>query len=154
MKHLLQTLVLAFGIASGPLAAWAEDDSKISTLTIQTTSAIYSFTTEIALSPEAKERGLMFRQNMPVDQAMLFVFDPPQPVQFWMKNTLIPLDMIFVRTDGTIAAIAENAVPQSLDVNGVQEPVADVIEVAGGVTRQLGIHMGDHVGGAAFTQPN
>lgn len=80
---------------------------------------------------------------------MLFVFNPPQMVQFWMENTLIPLDMIFVRPDGTIAAIKDSAAPQSLDIIPSPEPVADVIEVAGGVTRMLGIHPGDHVSGAA-----
>jgi len=157
--RLFLRLLLLFCALSAPLlvwgsAAWADDDIKISTLTIQTPNAIFSFFTEIAVSPDAKERGLMFRQKMPEDQAMLFDFKPPQPVQMWMKNTLIPLDMIFVRADGSIAAIAENAVPQSLDVIGVQEPVAAVIELAGGVTRHLGIHKGDHVGGAAFSQAN
>lgn len=154
MKRVFQVLAFACWAFTAPISAWAEDDIKLSTLTVQTPGAFYSFFTEVAVSPEAKERGLMFRQKMPEDQAMLFEFMPPQPVQFWMKNTLIPLDMIFVRPDGTIAAIAENAVPQSLDTIGVQEPVAAVVEVAGGVTRRLGIHKGDHVGGAAFPVQN
>jgi uncharacterized protein len=150
-------LATAFCAASMALAlfcqaACADDDIRLSTLTVQTASGLQNFFTEVAMSPEAKERGLMFRQKMPEDQAMLFDFNPPQPVQMWMKNTLIPLDMIFVRPDGTIVAIAENTVPQSLDVIGVQEPVAAVIEVAGGVTRKLGIHKGLHVGGPAFPQ--
>ena len=143
-------IALLFWVVLLPSWACAQDDVALSTLSIQTPNSTYSFTTEIALSEEAKERGLMFRQKMPEDQAMIFAFSPPQPVKFWMKNTLIPLDMIFVRADGTIAAIAENAVPQSLDQIGVAEPVAAVVEVAGGVTHKLGIHMGDHVGGAAF----
>ena len=137
-----------------PSLLHAQDDGALSSLTIQTQSATYSFRTEIAATLEAKERGLMFRQAMPENQAMIFEFSPPQPVQFWMKNTLIPLDMIFVRADGVIAAIAENAVPNSLDPIGVSEPVAAVIEVAGGVARKDGIHKGDHVSGAAFHPQN
>ncbi len=151
MKRVLLILLLVF---CTPWLAWADVDLKISTLAIQTKTTSHYFLTEIAVSPEARERGLMFRQLMPIDQAMLFEFNPPQPVQMWMKNTLVALDMIFVRSDGTIAAIAENAVPQSLDVIGVQEPVAAVVEVAGGVTRRLGIRNGDHVGGPAFPAQN
>lgn len=149
---LLVSLCLWMCLATLP--AFAVDDTTLSTLIIQTPNSSLSFFTEVAVSPEAKERGLMFRQVMPEDQAMLFEFSPPQPVQFWMKNTLISLDIIFVRADGTIAAIAENAVPKSLDTIGVQEPVAAVVEIAGGVAKKRGIHKGDHVGGAAFPALN
>ena len=145
--------VVLFSFPSPPLLH-AQDDGALSSLTIQTQSATYSFRTEIAATLEAKERGLMFRQVLPENQAMIFEFSPPQPVQFWMKNTVIPLDMIFVRANGVIAAIAENAVPNSLDPIGVSEPVAAVIEVAGGVARKDGIHKGDHVSGAAFHPQN
>ena len=145
--------VALFGFLA-PALLYAQDDGALSSLTIQTQSATYSFRTEIAATLEAKERGLMFRRVLPENQAMIFEFSPPQPVQFWMKNTFIPLDMIFVRADGVIAAIAENAVPNSLDPIGVSEPVAAVIEVAGGVARKDGIHKGDHVSGAAFHPQN
>ena len=143
-------LALAFLWCFGSSTARADDDTRISTLTIQTHDATVSFLTEIAISEDAKERGLMFRQIMPENQAMLFAFSPPQPVQFWMKNTLIALDLIFVRADGTIADIKENAVPKSLAIIDEEEPVVAVIEVAGGVTHKRGIHKGDHVGGAAL----
>lgn len=136
------------------LAATAGAEFTLSTLTIRTPVKTYSFFTEVAVTSEAKEQGLMFRQSIAVDHAMLFDFNPPQAVQMWMKDTLIPLDMIFVRSDGRIVKIIENAKPESLDIIGAAEPVADVIEVAGGLTRKLGIHAGDHVGGAALTHHN
>ena len=154
MKRVKFILGVALFSFSSPAMMLAQDDSALSTLTIQTQNSTYSFRTEIAATPEAKERGLMFRQALPENQAMIFEFSPPQPVQFWMKNTLIPLDMIFVRGDGVIAGVAENAVPGSLDPIGVGEPVAAVIEVAGGVAHKDGIHKGDHVSGAAFHPQN
>ena len=153
-RRLWQGLGLVVGLLWLSTAAIAGAQFTLSTLTIQTPVKTYSFFTEVAVSQAAKEQGLMFRQSIAPDHAMLFDFNPPQKVQMWMKDTLIPLDMIFVRSDGKIVSIAENAKPESLDVIGVAEPVADVIEVAGGLTRKLGIHAGDHVSGAAFTHHN
>jgi len=87
----------------------------------------------------------MFRQALGPAQGMIFPYDPPQPASFWMKNTLIPLDMIFVRADGTIARIEANAVPLSLDPVPAGEPVAAVLEIAGGRSAELGIGPGDKV---------
>jgi uncharacterized protein len=81
---------------------------------------------------ELRARGLMFRQRLPEDRGMLFDFESPRPVSMWMKNTYISLDMLFIREDGTIAYIAENTVPKSLDTIGVSEPVLGVLELAGG----------------------
>ena len=154
LRRLWQSFGFVVGLLWFSLSAMAGAQFTLSTLTIQTTDKTYSFFTEVAVSQAAKEQGLMFRQSIAADHAMLFDFNPPQKVQMWMKDTLIPLDMIFVRRDGSIISIAENAKPESLDVIGVAEPVADVIEVAGGLTHKLGIHAGDHVGGAAFTHHN
>jgi uncharacterized membrane protein (UPF0127 family) len=153
-RRIWQSLGLLVGLFWFSLSATAGAEFSLSTLTIQTPATTYSFFTEVAVSQAAKAQGLMFRQSIAPDHAMLFDFNPPQKVQMWMKDTLIPLDMIFVRSDGSIISIVENAKPGSLDVIGVAEPVADVIEVAGGLTRKLGIHAGDHVGGAAFTHHN
>ena len=154
LKRMWQSCGFVVGLLWFSLSATAGAQFTLSTLTIQTTDKTYSFFTEVAVSQAAKEQGLMFRQSIAADHARLFVFKPPQKVQMWMKDTLIPLDMIFVRSDGSIISIAENAKPESLDVIVVTEPVADVIEVAGGLTHKLGIHAGDHVGGAAFTHHN
>ena len=87
----------------------------------------------------------MHRESLAPDRGMLFPYDPPQPASFWMKNTLIPLDLIFIRADGTVVRIAANTVPMSLDPIPSLEPVAAVLEIAGGRASELGIQAGDKV---------
>ena len=87
----------------------------------------------------------MFREHLPPDEGMLFIMREERPWSFWMRNTLIPLDMIFIRPDGTIARIAENTVPMSLDPVPSLEPVGAVLDIAGGRSAQLGIKAGDRV---------
>ena len=84
-------------------------------LTIQSGAKAHGFVVEVARTPEQQERGLMFRQSLGDNQGMIFPYDPPVPASFWMKNTLIPLDMIFIRPDHTIARVADNTVPLSLE---------------------------------------
>jgi uncharacterized protein len=114
-------------------------------LTIRSDGKVHRFTAEVARTPEEQARGLMFRQSLAPDRGMIFPYDPPQLASFWMKNTLIPLDMVFIRPDGRIAHIADNAVPMSLDPVGWPEPVAAVLELAGGRSAELGIKPGDIV---------
>ncbi|MFT3986270.1 DUF192 domain-containing protein [Aestuariivirga sp.] len=130
------------------LPAVAEDAAplmKIEPLTVATDGDATMFTVEIADTPASRERGLMFRQRLPDKHGMLFDFGQPREVEMWMKNTNIPLDMFFIRPDGTIAYIAENTVPQSLDVIGVREAVKAVLEVPAGTAKKLGIRPGDKV---------
>ena len=87
----------------------------------------------------------MNRQSLAPDRGMLFPYTPPQPVAFWMKNTLIPLDMIFIEPGGRILRIGANTVPLSLDPVGSGEPVEAVLELAGGRSAELGIGPGDRV---------
>jgi uncharacterized membrane protein (UPF0127 family) len=87
----------------------------------------------------------MNRQELAPDRGMIFPMSPPREASFWMKNTLIPLDMLFVRSDGTIARIEPNAVPLNLQPVLSGEPVAAVLELAGGRAAQLGIQAGDRV---------
>jgi len=89
--------------------------------------------------------GLMNRQTLAPDRGMIFPYEPAQPVAFWMKNTLIPLDMIFVRPDGTIGSIAADTVPLSLEPVPSGEPIAAVLEIAGGRSAELGLSAGDKV---------
>ena len=103
------------------------------------------FRAEVARTDEEQARGLMYRDQLAPDAAMIFPFVPPRPASFWMKDTLIPLDMLFVRPDGTIAFIKVNAVPQLTEPIGVEEPLAGVVEVAGGRSAELGIEEGDKV---------
>lgn len=87
----------------------------------------------------------MFRQSLAADRGMIFSFPKPQVATFWMKNTLIPLDMVFIRADGTIANIIANAAPMTLAIESSEGPVSSVLEIAGGRAAQLGIRPGDRV---------
>jgi uncharacterized protein len=144
MRHVLGFFLLAFALLQ-PVAVPALEAplSKIEPLTVATESDAFMFTVEIADTPELRARGLMFRQRLPEDRGMLFDFVNPRPVSMWMKNTYISLDMLFIREDGTIAYIAENTVPKSLDMIGISEPVLAVLELAGGTARKHGIRAGD-----------
>ncbi|WP_309660808.1 DUF192 domain-containing protein [Sphingomonas sp.] len=115
------------------------------TLDIRTGAKTHRFVVELARSFQEQETGLMNRPSLGLDRGMIFPYDPPQPVAFWMKNTLIPLDMIFIRPDGTIARIAANTVPLSLEPVPAAEPIAAVLEIAGGRSAELGIGAGDRV---------
>ncbi len=133
------------GCTSGPFAAMTEASLVKVPLTIKTAKGDRIFTTEIARSGEEQQRGMMFRETMEPNAGMIFPMDPPRMASFWMKNTLIPLDMIFVRADGTIARIAPETVPQSLEPESSGEPVAAVLEIAGGQAAKQGIGEGDLV---------
>jgi uncharacterized membrane protein (UPF0127 family) len=113
-------------------------------LTIHSANGEHRFTVAVAATPEQQEHGLMFYRSLAPNQGMIFPYDPPQPVSFWMKNTLIPLDMVFIRADGTIARIAH---AKALDETPVPagEPVALVLEIRGGRAAELGIREGDKV---------
>jgi uncharacterized protein len=87
----------------------------------------------------------MFRHVLPKDSAMLFDFGKPRPAAMWMKNTYISLDMLFVRLDGTIAALAENTEPFSTQIISVEEPVKGVVELPAGTVKRLGIKRDDKV---------
>ena len=114
-------------------------------LTIHSGAKNHAFVVEVARTPEQQERGLMFRQSLGDNQGMIFPYDPPQAASFWMKNTLIPLDMVFIRPDHTIARVADNTVPLSLDPVSAGEPVAAVLEIRGGRAAELGVKAGDKV---------
>ncbi|HEY8592911.1 MAG TPA: DUF192 domain-containing protein [Sphingomicrobium sp.] len=113
-------------------------------LTIRSATGKHAFTVQVAATPEEQERGLMFTRTLAPDRGMIFPYEPPRDIAFWMKNTLIPLDMIFIRTDGTIARIYT---AQPLDMTPVPslEPVAAVLEIAGSRAAELGIREGDRV---------
>jgi uncharacterized membrane protein (UPF0127 family) len=114
-------------------------------LQIQSGGRTHEFTVEVAQTVEQQAQGLMFRETLGPNEGMIFPFPTPRPASFWMKNTLIPLDIIFIRADGTIGRIAVNTVPRSLEPVAFAEPVAAVLELAGGRSVQLGIKAGDRV---------
>ena len=114
-------------------------------LTIRSANGDHRFTVEVARTAAEQATGLMFRRALPANHGMIFPYDQPTPVAFWMKNTLIPLDMIFIRADGRIARIAANTVPHSLEPVPAGEPVVAVLELRGGRSAELGIRAGDRV---------
>jgi len=111
-------------------------------LTITSKNKVHHFTVEVAASPEQQERGLMFRRSLATDHGMIFPYDPPQEVAFWMKNTLIPLDIIFIRSDGTIVRITK---AEAMDLTPLPsgEPITGVLEIRSGRAAELGITEGD-----------
>lgn len=104
-----------------------------------------TFTAEVAGTSAEQAKGLMFRTELAADKAMIFPFRDPRVASFWMKHTVIPLDIIFIRANGTIESIAENTVPYSTDPVEAGEPVTAVLELRGGLTAELGIGAGDTV---------
>ena len=114
-------------------------------LTIVSQSGRHAFAVEVARSDADRAQGLMYRRSMPPDRGMLFDFQRVQPLSMWMQNTYIPLDMLFIRADGTIARIAENAEPLSTRTIPSGEPVLAVLELNGGTAARLGIKAGDRV---------
>ena len=113
-------------------------------LTIHSRSGVHRFTVEVARTLEQQERGLMFVRSLAPNRGMIFPYDPPQEVAFWMRNTLIPLDIIYVRADGRIARIA-NAKPLDETPLPSGEPASLVLEIRGGLAAELGIKAGDKV---------
>jgi uncharacterized protein len=112
----------------------------------------HRFSVEVATTPDQWTQGLMFRRSLPADAGMLFDFGEDRPVSMWMKNTLIPLDMLFIAVDGRVVGIAERAIPLSLAVISAPEPVRGVLELNGGTAARLGIHVGDRLVSPVFGQ--
>lgn len=145
--------VLALAILPLPLAACgstggnaaavtSEAGLKVIPVTVTQNGKAHVFSTEVAATPEQQEQGLMYRKALAPDAAMLFPFPQPKYASFWMKNTLIPLDIVYVRSDGTIDKIAENTVPMSEVPVASGGEVAAVLELAGGTAERLGIDEG------------
>lgn len=109
------------------------------------------FTVILADDPTERARGLMYVESLPMLEGMLFVYPEPQSVTFWMKNTLIPLDMLFIGPDGMIQSIHENAIPHDETTINGGDGVLAVLEVNGGMAGRLGIVAGDRLDHPAFT---
>ena len=120
------------------------------TIEIVSKTGVHAFAVELAVNDAERARGLMFRKELPEGRGMLFDFEREQPVAFWMHNTYIPLDMIFIRGDGSILRIAENTEPLSDRLIPSGGPVRAVLEVIGGTARKFGIAPGDRVEGSIF----
>jgi uncharacterized membrane protein (UPF0127 family) len=145
-RRILLLLVL---LVLAPLTAHAPAAEQ-GTLEIATKSGVRVFSVELAVSDAEREKGLMFRKEVPEGYGMLFDFKKDQQVTMWMKNTYVSLDMIFIRNDGRIARIAENTEPESERIIPSGAPVRAVLEVVGGTARKLGIAAGDKVASSAL----
>ena len=132
-------------MAGGALAQSSEITFQKSSLVVVTASREIKFEVELALNDAERSRGLMYREKLGPYDGMLFDFYQDAPVSFWMKNTLIPLDMVFIAGDGTIKHVHANAVPLSTEAVPSQFPVRAVLEINGGSARLLGIKPGDKV---------
>ncbi len=118
---------------------------EFDSLTIATASGVHAFQVEIAANEAAREKGLMYRRFMPADRGMLFEFDRAAPVSFWMKNTYIPLDMIFIARDGSVMRVAANAEPLSEAIVPSGGPCVAVLELNGGAAARIDLKVGDRV---------
>jgi uncharacterized membrane protein (UPF0127 family) len=142
---LVPLLLIAAGGAPG---RGADPD----TLEIVGKTGVHPFTVELAVTEEQRERGLMFRRELPEGHGMLFKFEPDQVIAMWMHNTYISLDMIFIRGDGRILRIAENTTPESDRIISSGGPARGVLEVIGGTARKLRLAPGDRVAHPWFAQ--
>jgi len=132
------------------LAAPARAQGGLEPLEITTATGAHEFQVEIANDEPSREKGLMYRRFMPADRGMLFEFERNEPVAFWMKNTYIPLDMVFISPDGVVTHIAANAEPLSEAIVPSGAPCVAVLELNGGVAARIGLAPGDKVRAAFF----
>lgn len=146
MRLTRRPILLALLLLAAPALAQPQTGLPTTEIVIQTASARHKFTVELATKPEQMQRGLMFRREMAADHGMLFDYGAEQAgIAMWMKNTFIPLDMLFVKADGSVLNIAERTVPQSLATVAAAGPVRVVIELNGGTASRLKIKPGDKV---------
>jgi uncharacterized protein len=139
----LRRYLLVIALLLAALPAWALESFSTSELTIDTAGGPQKFTIELALTDAQMEQGLMFRRSMAPNAGMLFDFKHPTNVAMWMKNTVIPLDMLFLDEQGRIIDIHQRAVPYSTDIIAGKVPARYVIELNGGTVARLGIKTGD-----------
>ncbi|WP_375293197.1 DUF192 domain-containing protein [Bradyrhizobium sp. sGM-13] len=126
--------------------------ASVQPLEIATKSGVRVFLVEMATTEEEKTQGLMYRKELPDGKGMLFDFSPEQQISMWMKNTYIPLDMIFIRADGRILRIAENTEPLSTKIISSGGLARGVLEVIAGTAQKYGIQPGDRVAHPLFNK--
>lgn len=135
-------IALTLTLAAIAISASAE---TLHDLRIETHNAVHDFKVEVMRSAEDRARGLMHRKHLPEDRGMLFDFGGKVTARMWMKNTFIPLDMLFIREDGTISNIARDTVPHSTAVLSSEGYVRFVLEINAGLSERLGLRSGDKV---------
>lgn len=149
LRRFLQAFAVAvFGVLIA--ASVSATAAEVQPLEIVTKSGVHVFSVEIAKTEQERATGLMYRKELAEGRGMLFDFTPEQQVSMWMKNTFIPLDMIFIRSDGRILRIAENTEPQSEKIISSGGLAKGVLEVIGGTAKKYGIQPGDRVAHPLF----
>src|SRR5262247_2150871 len=154
MRRCLLVLLAALSVLTQPSAGVAVRlaAAELQPLEIASKSGVHVFAVELASTPAEQAKGLMFRRQLPEGQGMLFDFHKEQPTSFWMKNTYIPLDMIFIRADGRILRIAENTEPHSTKIISSGGLARGVLEVIAGTAQKYGIQPGDRVAHPLFNK--
>jgi uncharacterized protein len=152
MRGIARSLLLAAALAAlpacksgGQKAGTTSAPATVASVAIDTGGRKVAFRVEVAVTPEEHARGLMFRSQLAPEAGMIFVFEEPSIQRFWMKNTLIPLDMIFIGKDQKIVGVVENAAPETETERMVGAPSQYVLEIGGGLAARLGIRAGESV---------
>ena len=148
MKKFAAALVVLTVWFSG--GVWAE--CLVDRVELRNDQSLIRFDIELAVTPKERSRGLMYRESMPSRSGMLFIFDPPQAVSFWMKNTLIPLDMIFVDRTGMVTRVHENAIPGDLSSIAGGDSVYAVLEINAGLANRYAIRPGTQLRHEVFSR--
>jgi uncharacterized membrane protein (UPF0127 family) len=143
-------IIVIAAISLGVFAPSGSRAASVQPLEIVTRNGVQVFSVEMATTEQEKETGLMYRKELADGKGMLFDFSPEQEVSMWMKNTYIPLDMIFIRADGRILRIAENTEPLSTRIIPSRGLAKGVLEVIAGTAKKYGIEPGDRVGHPLF----
>jgi uncharacterized membrane protein (UPF0127 family) len=157
IKKSVQAALMAAAVAlCGACTGNGSGSSEVATalarteVTVESAGGAHRFDVEVARTKKEQADGLMYRTNIPQDGGMLFAPYPPgggapRAASFWMKNTPSPLDILFIRPDGTVATLVENTIPFSEAPVSSREPVSAVLEIRGGRAAELGIAEGDKV---------
>jgi uncharacterized membrane protein (UPF0127 family) len=145
LAAVLLTLVATLGCRAQNATLIPLDSFPKTTLEIRSGAHTHELDIWLAETAEQQEQGLMFVRDLPENRGMLFVAAEPRVFRMWMKNTYIPLDMVFIGKDGRIAKIAERSVPHSLDTISSDVPVAAILEIKGGAAARHTLHAGDLV---------
>ena len=129
-------------LLAAPLPSFAAGSG---TLVLKTATGDHSFNIEVMVTDEERALGLMFRRALPENNGMLFLYDPPQPAMMWMKNTIIPLDMVFISSDARVHRIEQNAEPFSTTLIPSDGDIVGVLELNAGEAGKIGLKRGDKV---------
>ena len=145
VRPALAALALAAGLAAPPAAAAPPAPAATDDLVIDTASGEHHFTVDVMRTRDELERGLMFRRQLAADRGMLFDFGSSQRVSMWMKNTYLPLDMVFIAADGRVVSVKRDAEPLSETIIPSGGDVLGVLEVNAGTAARIGVKPGDRV---------